>query len=221
MSKEIRSELKKLSRTDKAVIGKMMSYLYSKSINQFELENMHAEIVGMAAEGALRGESLEMICGPDYKKFCDELSANCLHKSKREVFLEVAMILSITCAIVLSFVYSTEFLFDSSGQFHGFLLSVEGSKLLGMSLVPAFCGGLGTLFYMRNSFSRKGRTLVLYILLYFVTYFCLRILTDVFFGGEITINVILAAIVTIAVFLFSIFTKKAIASSRMRAKQCE
>ena len=72
MSREISNELKKLTKADKVIINKMMSYLYTKSINQFELKNMQAEIVGMAAEGALRGESLEAICGPDYKKFCDE-----------------------------------------------------------------------------------------------------------------------------------------------------
>ena len=92
MSREIRTELKKLNKADRAVIDKMMSYLYTRSINQFELKNMQAEIVGMAAEGALRGEKLETVCGPDYKKFCDELSANCLHKSKFELFLEVVMI---------------------------------------------------------------------------------------------------------------------------------
>lgn len=54
MSREISNELKKLTKADKVIINKMMSYLYTKSINQFELKNMQAEIVGMAAEGALR-----------------------------------------------------------------------------------------------------------------------------------------------------------------------
>jgi len=219
MSREIRTELKKLTKADRAVIDKMMSYLYTRSINQFELKNMQAEIVGMAAEGALRGEKLETVCGPDYKKFCDELSANCLHKSKFELFLEVVMILSMTCAILLPFIYFTELFFGDPGQVNGILLSFEAGKLFGMLLVPAFCGGLGVLFYQRNSFARKGKALLLYILFYFVTYFILRVLSEIFLHGEITINVLYTSIVTVAVLLFSFLMKKTIAAARMKAKQ--
>lgn len=219
MTNEIRDELKKLSKADKAIINKMMSYLYTRSINQFELKNMRAEIVGMAAEGALRGETLEDICGPDYKKFCDELSANCLHKTKREVFLEVVMILSLTCAIILPFAYLNEFIIGGPGAISGWVHTFEAGKLFGILLVPAFCGGLGALFYQSRSFSKKGRTLLLYILFYIITYFVLRVLSEVFLRGEITINLLYASIVTTAVFLFSFLVKRAIASARMKAKQ--
>ena len=219
MSREIRNELKKLSKADKAVIDKMMSYLYTRSINQFELKNMQAEIVGMAAEGALRGEKLETVCGPDYKKFCDELSANCLHKSKFELFLEVVMILSLTCAILLPFIYFTEMIFGDSGQLSGLRLSFEAGKLFGMLLVPAFCGGLGVLFYQRNSFAGKGKALLLYILFYFVTYFILRVLSEIFLHGEITINVLYTSIMIAGMLLLSFLVKRAVASARMKAKQ--
>jgi len=219
MSREIRDEMKKLSKADKAVINKMMSYLYTRSINQFELNNMQAEIVGMAAEGALRGETLETVCGPDYKKFCDDLSANCLHKSKFELFLEVVMILSLTYAILLPLAYLTVLFLRDPGQVNGFLLSFEAGKLFGLLLVPAFCGGLGILIYQRNSFARKGKALLVYSLFYIVTYFILRVVSEMIFHGEITINVLIPAIVTVAAFLLSFLTKRAIASARMKAKE--
>ncbi len=219
MSREIRNERKKLTKADRAVINKMMSYLYTRSINQFELKNMQAEIVGMAAEGALRGEKLETVCGPDYKKFCDELSANCLHKSKFELFLEVVMILSLTCAILLPFIYFTALFLRDPGQVNGILLSFDYRDLFGLLLVPAFCGGLGVLFYQRNSFAGKGKALLLYILFYFVTYFILRVLSEIFLHGAITINVLYAAIVTGAVLLFSFLMKRSVAATRMKAKQ--
>ena len=219
MSREIRDEMKKLSKADKAVISKMMSYLYTRSINQFELNNMQAEIVGMAAEGALRGEKLETVCGPDYKKFCDELSANCLHKSKIELFLEVVMILSLTFAILLPFIYFSERFLGDPGKVNGFLLSFEAGKLFGFLLVPAFCGGFGILIYQRNSFARKGKALLVYSLFYIVTYFILRVVSEMIFHGEITINVLIPAIVTVAAFLLSFLTKRAIASARMKEKE--
>jgi len=219
MSREIRDELKKLTGADKVIINKMMSYLYTRSINQYELKNMQAEIVGMAAEGALRGEKLDTVCGPDYKKFCDELSANCLHKSKFELFLEVVMILSLTYAILLPFIYFTVLFLRDPGQVNGILLSFEYGDLFGLLLVPTFCGGLGVLFYQRNSFAGKGKALLLYMLFYFVTFFILRVLSGIFLHGEITINVLLAAIVTVAAFLFSFLIKRAIAAARMKAKQ--
>jgi len=180
---------------------------------------MQAEIVGMAAEGALRGEKLDTVCGPDYKKFCDELSANCLHKSKFELFLEVVMILSLTYAILLPFIYFTVLFLRDPGQVNGILLSFEYGDLFGLLLVPTFCGGLGVLFYQRNSFAGKGKALLLYMLFYFVTFFILRVLSGIFLHGEITINVLLAAIVTVAAFLFSFLIKRAIAAARMKAKQ--
>ena len=219
MNKEIKDELKKLTKPDKAIIGKMMSYLYTRSINQFELKNMHTEIVGMAAEGTIRGEKLENICGPDYKKFCDDLSANCLHKSRLEVFLEVVMILSISFAILLPFMYLNDFLINRPEQVSSFIISIKASEFFGISLVPAFCGGFGALFYQRNSFARNGKALLLYILFYFVTYFILRVLSGTFLHGEITINVLYTAIVTVAVFLCSLFVKRAVAEARMKDKQ--
>ena len=219
MSMEIRDELRKLPKSDKVIIGKMMSYLYSKSINQFELKNMHAEIVGMAAEGALRGEKLETICGPDYKKFCDDLSENCLHKSKLEVFLEVVMILSLCFSISLTFVYLLEILLENPAQWNGFLLTIDANKFFGILLVPALCGGLGTLFYQRNSFSKPGKTILLYSLFYLVSYFILRVLSDIFFKGEITIHALFLTITSVAVFLLSFLIKRAVATAGMKRKQ--
>lgn len=216
---EIKDEIKKLSKEDKIIIGKMMSYLYTKSINQFELKNMHAEIVGMAAEGALRGEKLENICGPDYQKFCDDLSANCLHKTKREIILEVIMILSISFAIILPLPLLMDVLLGDPVRMNGFVMSIESRQLIGMTLVPAFCGGIGSLYYQRNAFTRQGKVLFLYFLFYMVTYFILRILSDIFIKGEIRINILLTTIVTIAIFLFSLFVKRAIAAARMKSKQ--
>ena len=219
MNREIKDELKKLTKPDKAIIGKMMSYLYTRSINQFELKNMHTEIVGMAAEGAIRGEKLENICGPDYKKFCDDLSANCLHKSRLEVFLEVVMILSISFAILLPFMYLNDFLINRPEQVSSFIISIKASEFFGISLVPASCGGFGALFYQRNSFARNGKALLLYILFYFVTYFILRVLSGTFLHGDITIDVLYTAIATVGVFVFSLFVKRAVAEARMKAKQ--
>lgn len=205
MSREISNELKKLTKADKVIINKMMSYLYTKSINQFELKNMQAEIVGMAAEGALRGESLEAICGPDYKKFCDELSANCIHKRKLELFLEVVMILSLTFALLLPIMYLMELFLGYPGHVNGVLLSFESAKLFGIVLVPAFCGGFGVLIYQRNSFAKKGKAFLLYSLFYFVAYFILRVISEMIFHEEITINVLIAAIVTVGLFLYNPF----------------
>lgn len=219
MNKEIKDELKKLTKPDKAIIGKMMSYLYTRSINQYELKNMHTEIVGMAAEGAIRGEKLENICGPDYKKFCDDLSANCLHKSRFEVFLEVVMILSLTFTILLPLMYLNDFLINRPDQVNSFIISIKASEFFAVSLVPAFGGGLGALFYQRNSFARNGKALLLYILFYFVTYFILRVFSKTLLHGEITIDILYTAIVTVTVFLFSSFIKKAVAEARMKAKQ--
>lgn len=215
---EITDEIKRLSKADKVIIGKMMTYLYTRSINQFELKNIHAEIVGMAAEGALRGESLEAICGPDYKKFCDDLSANCLHKTRLEVFLEIVMIVSITFSIILMFVYWLDFLFENPEQLNGFMLTLDANSLFGL-LVPAFCGGLGAFLFQRNSFSKKSKTLLLYSIFFFVSYFILRFLSDIFFQGEITINILYITIITFATFLFSFFIKRAVAMARMKAKQ--
>lgn len=219
MSMEIRDEIRKLSKPDKMIIGNMMSYLYTKSINQFELKNMHVEIVGMAAEGALRGEKFETICGPDYKKFCDDLSENCLHKSKLEVFLEVVMILSLCFSIILPLVFLSVMLAVNPEQWNGFVLSFEASKFFGILLVPALCGGLGSLYYMRNSFSKQGRTLLIYSLLYLVSYFILRVLSDVFFQGEITINFLHLTIISVAILLLSFFIKRTVAAARMKTKQ--
>ena len=200
MSREISNELKKLTKADKVIINKMMSYLYTKSINQFELKNMQAEIVGMAAEGALR-ENLSKQSAVPIKKFCDELSANCIHKRKLELFLEVVMILSLTFALLLPIMYLMELFLGYPGHVNGVLLSFESAKLFGIVLVPAFCGGFGVLIYQRNSFAKKGKAFLLYSLFYFVAYFILRVISEMIFHEEITINVLIAAIVTVGCFL--------------------
>lgn len=62
-----------LCRQNKKVIGKMFQYIRSFPLDEYEVELIHKDILGMTEEAERRGQLITAVIGNNYKEFCNEL----------------------------------------------------------------------------------------------------------------------------------------------------
>ena len=114
--KQIRKENnqteKQLSKENAVLMTDMIVYLHSGSLCEYDLEIIRKELIGMALEAQLRGDSAQSVFGDDPQAFCDELMKQGRKKTGYESALEWADIIVNGFAIL----FLIELLFEAVPQ---------------------------------------------------------------------------------------------------------
>ena len=67
------SRQSELTAKNKKTLEKMFQYIHTFSLNEYQIECIHQDLIGMAQEAELRQESFSEILGKSPLSFCDDL----------------------------------------------------------------------------------------------------------------------------------------------------
>ncbi|MEG1256751.1 hypothetical protein [Clostridium sp.] len=203
--KENNTAEKQLSDDNNVVLTDMVVYLHSSNLNEYDIEAIRKDLIGMALESQLRLEDFKESIGEDYKSFCDKLIKNGRKKTKYEIILEnlfifivgagILFILEILSSSVINDIFTKKSLHISINI--GFILSTLG----------ALVGAYGIYWYVTSkSFELTGKEslknnmgfIIVYIIVFVAMIFCkVKLKDNVLF----TVNVLYPLVFFIGGFL--------------------
>lgn len=93
LRKENNQTEKQLNQENAALMTDMIVYLHSGKLCEYDIEIIRKELMGMALEAQLRGDSAQSVFGDDLQAFCDELMKQGRKKTGYESALEWADII--------------------------------------------------------------------------------------------------------------------------------
>lgn len=165
LRKENNIQDKQLSKENNSIMTDMICYLRASNLCEYDIEIIRKELIGMALEAQLRGETFDDVFGKDYKAFCIELMKN----GRQKTFYEKALEVFYTLTFVFIVLYIAEIFISSAilniFKFGEFTMPIT----LGFIIATLIAAGMGYLIYYyftKNSFefSKKNRKIqILYV----------------------------------------------------------
>ncbi len=110
LRKENNRQDRKLTPENNNIMTDVICYLRSSNLCEYDLEVIRKDLLGMALESQIRGDTLQNVIGADYKSFCQELISNGRQKSVYEKTLEALFVFS----FVFTVLYICEMIFSST-----------------------------------------------------------------------------------------------------------
>lgn len=212
--KENNEQEKSLFHDNKILLTDMAMYLLSSNLCDYDVEIIRKDLIGMALEAQLNGESFSSAIGEDYKEFCDKLI---LIGDKKLVTKKILENLSnITIVIGFMFVVEIFIYFLQFSAFKNVLLKFNMPLTWGFILptLLIIIGGYGWLtFIKKNSFSlsdeNSRKTTTIFGLVFMLSFFLIGILKVLLRNSSIcTINYLYFLIAIIVAYTIIILLKK-------------
>lgn len=129
---------KNLSKVNKKILTDMIVYLHSSNLREIDIQVMRKDLIGMALECELRGDSLESAIGDDFKSFCNELIANSRTTTVYEKILDninnilFILLLGLSILTIQQLVFFTEF---KANNFNMSIMLYDFSLIISMIII--------------------------------------------------------------------------------------
>lgn len=204
LRKENNIQDKQLSKENNSIMTDIICYLRASNLCEYDMEIIRKELIGMALEAQMRGETFGDVIGKDYKAFCRELMKNGKQKTLYEKALEIFYVFTFALMVL----YFAEIFFTST-IFNIFKLSQFTMPItLGFIIVTLMAVGMGYFIYYyftKNSFefSKKNRKIQILYVVGFTILWTAALLFRFLFDKTVllTINCLYPIIILAAAFI--------------------
>lgn len=161
----------KLNRKNKKIFSKLSKYIYANGINSNIWNEVRLDIASMLLESQMRGSEAKEVIGDDYKKFCNDLIANCPRKKVSDVIIEILMITTLCLFFIIPLLYLRAKFFTKDDIFMDGMLYNGSVSSISFMLSSMFVGSIGSFFSQKMVLIKKRWPLVVFI--WFASYMLL------------------------------------------------
>lgn len=205
----------KVSKENLEIITNIIVYIKYQGICEIDVEIIRKDIIGMALECELREESFSSVIGEYYKGFADSLMKTCTKESITKKMLNFCFIITGCMTSLFLFEYVPFIIKNKTFNISitlGFLVSV----LIAIITVPLIFKHFSKNVFKSNNYE------ALVLLTGFCAYIALLVVTEMYLGHIMLINVsFLMVFVILIISVFSIYIITTIYTNNLLLKkQC-